>query len=73
MKNALIAILFFIIIVLANVTDSLIEKSNNLILDKQSLVEQVSDYENILDDKLLKDYLRSISEKQSLSISNSTN
>ena len=73
MKNALIAILFFIIIVLANVTDSLIEKSNNLILDKQSLVEQVSDYENILDDKLLKDYLRSISEKQSLSTSNSTN
>lgn len=63
MKNALIAILFFIIIVLANVTDSLIEKSNNLILDKQSLVEQVSDYENILDDKLLKDYLRSNSSK----------
>ena len=63
MKNALIAILFFIIIVLANVTDSLIEKSNNLILDKQSLVEQVSDYENILDDKLLKDYLRSSSSK----------
>ena len=63
MKNALIAILFFIIIVLTNVTDSLIEKSNNLILDKQSLVEQVSDYENILDDKLLKDYLRSNSSK----------
>ena len=73
MKNAIIAISFVFIIVLSNAVGNLLDKNEKLSVDLQTQIEKLSDLEMVLEDKFIKDYLRSISEKQNFSISNSTN
>lgn len=58
-KNALIAILFFAVLVLSQYLGIYIDRDfrNQLLIENQ--VEKISDLEAINDDKLIKDYLRS--------------
>ena len=58
-KSALIAILFFAVLVLSQYLGIYIDRDfrNQLIIENQ--VEKISDLEAINDDKLIKDYLRS--------------
>ncbi len=58
-KSALIAILFFAVLVLSQYLGIYIDRDfrNQLLIENQ--VEKISDLEAINDDKLIKDYLRS--------------
>lgn len=58
-KTALIAILFFAVLVLSQYLGIYIDRDNRnqILIDSQ--VEKISDLEAINDDKLIKDYLRS--------------
>ena len=58
-KSALIAILFFAVLVLSQYLGIYIDRDfrNQLMIENQ--VEKISDLEAINDDKLIKDYLRS--------------
>ena len=73
MKNIIIAISFVVVIVLSNAIGNLLDKNEKLSVDLQTQIEKSSDLEMVLEDRFIKDYLRSISEKQSFSISNSIN
>ena len=73
MKNIIIAISFVIVIVLSNAVGNLLDKNEKLSVDLQTQIERSSDLEMVLEDKFIKDYLRSISKKQNFSVSNSTN
>ena len=58
-KSAIIAILFFAVLVLSQYLGIYIDRDfrNQLLIENQ--VEKISDLEAINDDKLIKDYLRS--------------
>ena len=58
-KSAIIAILFFAVLVLSQYLGIYIDRDfrNQLMIENQ--VEKISDLEAINDDKLIKDYLRS--------------
>ena len=63
MKNFMIGLLLFIMIVLVNAVSILLDKNTELNTELQSQIEKASDLEMIVDDmnedKLIKDYLRS--------------
>ena len=63
MKNFLIGLLLFIMIVLVNAVSILLDKNTELNTELQSQIEKASDLEMVVDDmqedKLIKDYLRS--------------
>lgn len=63
MKNFLIGLLLFVMIVLTNAVGILLGKNTELNTELQSQIEKASDLEMIVDDmnedKLIKDYLRS--------------
>ena len=63
MKNFLIGLLLFVMIVLVNAVGILLDKNTELNTELQSQIEKASDLEMIVDDmnedKLIKDYLRS--------------
>lgn len=58
-KTALIAVLFFAILLVSHLLGIYIDRDNRnqILIDSQ--VEKISDLEAINDDKLIKDYLRS--------------
>ena len=63
MKNFLIGLLLFVMIVLINAVGILLDKNTELNTELQSQIEKASDLEMVVDDmqedKLIKDYLRS--------------
>ena len=63
MKNFMIGLLLFVMIVLVNAVGILLDKNTELNTELQSQIEKASDLEMIVDDmqedKLIKDYLRS--------------
>ena len=63
MKNFMIGLLLFIMIVLVNAVSILLDKNTELNTELQSQIEKASDLEMVVDDmqedKLIKDYLRS--------------
>ena len=63
MKNFLIGLLLFVMIVLTNAVGILLDKNTELNTELQSQIEKASDLEMVVDDiqsdKLIKDYLRS--------------
>lgn len=71
MKNIIIAISFVVVIVLSNAVGNLLDKNEKLKINLQTEIEKSSDLEMVLEDKFIKDYLRSISQKQNISLSNS--
>lgn len=58
-KTALIAVLFFVILLVSHLLGIYIDRDNRnqILIDSQ--VEKISDLEAINDNKLIKDYLRS--------------
>lgn len=58
-KTALIAVLFFAILLVGHLLGIYIDRDNRnqILIDSQ--IEKISDLEAINDDKLIKDYLRS--------------
>ena len=58
-KTALIAVLFFAILLVSHLLGIYIDRDNRnqILIDSQ--IEKISDLEAINDDKLIKDYLRS--------------
>lgn len=62
-RNFWIAVLFFMVLVLANAVGVLLDKNTELNNELQSQIEKASDLEMVVDDiqsdKLVKDYLRS--------------
>ena len=63
MKNFMIGLLLFVMIVLVNAVGILLDKNTELNTELQSQIEKASDLEMIVDDmqedRLIKDYLRS--------------
>lgn len=63
MKNFMIGLLLFVMIVLVNAVGILLDKNTELNTELQSQIEKASDLEMVVDDmqddKLIKDYLRS--------------
>ena len=63
MKNFMIGLLLFVMIVLVSVVGILLDKNTELNTELQSQIEKASDLEMVVDDmqedKLIKDYLRS--------------
>ena len=63
MKNFMIGLLLFVMIVLVSVVSILLDKNTELNTELQSQIEKASDLEMVVDDmqedKLIKDYLRS--------------
>lgn len=58
MKNIVIAISLVFIIVLSNAVGNLLDKQEKLSIELQTQTEKASDYEMILEDRLISDYLQ---------------
>lgn len=58
---------------LVNSIGILIDNKAKVELELQSQIEKTSDLEMVMDDRLIKDYLRSETRKQSTCVSNSNN